>query len=363
MVSSVIGAALLGVVLVAGQKAGDATSSAAPANWTVPHMAWGDPDIEGIWGVGYVFTPLERPKELAGKEFLTDAEIAALQKDHTAKTSGDGTAGRARGERGSVADVEGAYNQAFSAFGKHETVIRTQRTSLIVDPPDGRIPPLTPEGRKRRDALRRDTTDEFGPAGPADDPEQRRSDRCMGNTVPYIKGVGAGFRRIVQTPGTVTFFHEDGHVGGVYRAIPIGSRPHLPAKVRQYLGDSVGRWDGDTLVVDVTNFSNLTNFEGSAENLHVTERYTRTGPDLIMMRVTIEDPTTFTKPWTIEVPLTKADEKANQIYESSCHEGNYAMTSILAGARTLEKEKQQRAKTNAVSSTKTAPSTPAAPKQ
>jgi hypothetical protein len=272
---------------------------------------------------------------------LTDAEIAVLEKEHAARNSGDGTAGRQRGERGSVTDVEGAYNQAFSAFGKHERVVRTKRTSLIVDPPDGRIPPLTPEGQKRADALKRIITDEFGPAGPADYPEQRPSDRCMGTTLPFIKGVGAGFRRIVQSPGAVAMFHEDGHVGGAYRAIPVGSGPHLPARVRQYLGDSRGRWEGDTLVVDVTNFTSQTNYQGSADNLHLTERYTRVGADLMMLRVTIEDATTFTRPWTIEVPLTKADEKVNQIYESACHEGNYAMTSILAGARALEREKRK----------------------
>ena len=115
----------------------------------------------------------------------------------------------------------------------------------------------------------------------------------------------------------------------------------LPSSIHLYYGDSRGRWEGDTLLVDVTNFSNDTNFQGSGENLRLTERYTRTGEDLIIFRVTVEDPTTFTRPWTIEVPLTKSDGKANQIYESSCHEGNYAMTSILAGARALEKEKAQ----------------------
>ena len=276
---------------------------------TVP---WGDPDLEGIWGVGYIFTPLERAREHAGKEFLTNDEVAILEKEHAARTSGDGTGGRVRGERGWVTDVEGAYNQAFSAFGKHETVIRTKRTSLIVDPPDGRIPALTPEGQKRSDALKRIVTDEFGPAGPADDPEQRPSDRCMGTTLPFIKGVGAGFRRIVQSPAAVAMLHEDGHVGGAFRSIPIGNRAHLPSQVRQYLGDPSGRWEGDT----------------------------RVGPDLILLRLTIDDPTTFNRPWTIEVPLTKADEKENQIYESACHEGNYAMTSILAGARALEREKR-----------------------
>jgi hypothetical protein len=143
----------------------------------------------------------------------------------------------------------------------------------------------------------------------------------------------------VQSPGSVAIFMEDGHVGGAYRVIPVGRQPHLSGGLRQYLGDSRGRWDGETLVVEVTNFSDKTNFHGSAENLTLVERYTRTGPDLLTLRVTVEDPSTFTRPWTIELPLTKLDEKANQIYESSCHEGNYALTSILAGARAMEREK------------------------
>jgi hypothetical protein len=121
--------------------------------------------------------------------------------------------------------------------------------------------------------------------------------------------------------------------------VPTGDgKHHLASNVHQWLGDSTGRWEGDTLVVDVTNFTDKTNYEGSTENLHLTERYTRQGPDLLMMRVTVEDPTTFTRPWTLEVPLTKTDEKQNQIFESACHEGNYALTSILAGARAMERE-------------------------
>jgi hypothetical protein len=337
----VIGLAALKVIPMARQTAvpsAKAEATDVSANtWKLPRTPWGDPDMEGIWGVGYVFTPLERPKELAGKEFLTDEEVAALEKTHREQTSGDGTAGRKRGKRGSVEDVEGAYNQVFSAFGQHERIIRTKRTSLIVDPPDGRIPARTPEGQKRAEALRRVSTSEFGPAGRADDPEDRGSDRCRGTTLPFIKGVGAGFRRIVQSPQSVTIYLEDGHVGGAFRAVPVGDMTHhLASNVRQWLGDSAGRWEGDTLIVDVTNFTDKTNYEGSAENLHLTERYTRLAPDLLMMHVTVEDPTTFTRPWTMEVPLTKADGKQNQIFESACHEGNYALTSILAGARMKE---------------------------
>jgi hypothetical protein len=334
----VVSAGLLTVTLAS--QSGSSGQKPAAGNWQPAKTAWGDPDIQGIWGVGYVFTPLERPKELAGKEFLTDAEVAALERDHAAKFSGDGAGGRARAERGTEADVAGAYNQAFSKGGKHEKVIRTKRTSLIIDPPDGRIPPLTAEGQKRVAAFRRNLENESGGPGPSDNPESRpKSDRCFGVALPFIQGVAAGYRRIVQGPGQVAMFHEDGHAGGVYRAISLTSRPPLPSNVRQYLGDERGKWEGNTLVIDITNFSNQSNFQGSMENLHLVERYTREADDLLMFRATIEDPTTFTKPWTIEIPLTKADEKLNQIYESSCYEGNYAMTSILAGARALEREK------------------------
>ena len=330
----VVGAGWLAVV-VAGQTAGTAGSE----NGTAFRTPWGEPDLNGIWDVGYVFTPLQRPKELAAKEFLTDEEVAALEREHAQKMSGDGAGGRARSTRGTEEDLAGAYNQVFSRGGSHEKVIRTKRTSLVVDPPDGRIPPLTPEGQKRVDFLRQNAPNESGPGGIADHPEERRNDRCAGTTLPFIKGVSSGARRIVQSPGVVAMFLEDGHAGGAFRTIPVGKQTQLPSHVRQYLGDSHGRWEGDTLVVEVKNFSDKTNFEGSAEQLQLTERYTRVAEDLLMLRITVEDPSTFTRPWTIELPLTRLNEKANQIYESACHEGNYALTSILAGARALEREK------------------------
>lgn len=330
----------------------DLSGQSASSAWKPIQTAWGDPDIQGIWAVGYVFTPLERPKDLAGKEFLSDAEVAALERDHAKRMGGDGAGGRARAERGTEEDLAGAYNQAFSKGGKHERVIRTKRTSLIVDPPDGRIPALTADGQRRQAAFRRNLENERGAAGLSDHPESRpRSDRCFGVALPFITGVSSGVRRIVQTPGQVAMFHEDGHAGGVYRAIPITSRAPLPSPIRQYLGDARAKWEGQTLVVDITNFSNQHNFQGSSEHMHLVERYTREGADLLMLRATIADPTTFTRPWTIEIPLTKADEKANQIYESSCYEGNYAMTSILAGARAIEKE-EARQKAGAVRTAK-----------
>ncbi len=300
--------------------------------WSTPRTPWGDPDLQGDWNAGYLLTPLERPAKFADREFLTDEEVAALEREQAVNPGRN-----KRAERGSVADVEGAYNDAFT--GRGTKVVRTKRTSLIVDPPDGKIP-LTPEGQKRRPV--RVVNPEAGPAGVADNPEDRQNDRCLGMTIPVDFGSAAtsgGFIRVVQGAGVVTIFYENGHHGGEYRTIPLDGSPHLPALIRLRLGDARGRWDRDTLVVDTTNFSDRTNYQGSKENLHLVERFTRTSRDQFLYRVTISDPMAFTKPWTIEVPYTLSDGRKNEVYESACHEGNYAMVGILAGARALEREK------------------------
>lgn len=306
-------------------------SAQAPAGGAAPRTPWGHPDLQGIWGAGYLLTPVERPERFAGKEFLTDDEVSALEREQA-----ENPGRNRRAEKGSVADVEGAYNDAFT--GRGYKVVRTKRTSLVVDPPDGKIP-FTPEGLKRRPV--RVVDPEAGPGGIADDPEQRKNDRCSGITMPVDYGsaaVSGGFMRLVQAPDSILVYYEHGHHGGAYRRIPLSGGPHLPASVRQWLGDARGRWDGDTLVVDTTNFTDKTNYQGSKDGLHLVEHFTRTSGDELMYRVTIEDPATFTKPWTIEVPYSKADEKKNQVFESSCHEGNYALTSILAGARANDRD-------------------------
>ena len=345
--------ALVIASVVAGNLGAQAPGKpAAAGTQPVARTAWGDPDVQGIWSPGYILTPLERPNKYQGREFLTDEEIAALEK---AAMTAPGR--NARLERGSTADVEGAYNDAFT--GRGTKVVRTKRTSLIVEPKEGRIPPLTPAAEKRKAASQRAralaTPAELAAAftdgdrtatpypvdrtmgGGTDNPEDRPADRCRGISLPFTGGTSGTFSRIVQGPGWVAIYHEDGHRGGAYRQIPLDGRPHLPNTVRQWLGDSVGRWEGDTLVIDTVNFTDQTDFEGSRSNLHLVERYTRVGPDLIMYRVTVEDPATFTAPWTFELPLSKAQDKANQIYEAACHEGNYAMTAILGGARLAEK--------------------------
>ncbi|MCY4599844.1 MAG: hypothetical protein OXF27_07985 [Acidobacteria bacterium] len=334
-------AALVAVALMAGAP----VAGQEAADFEVPRTSWGDPDISGIWSPGYTLTPLERPEEFGDREFLTDEEVAELE------GAQDSSSGRNfRPESGTVADVEGAYNDEFTGRGKD--VIRTGRTSLIVDPPNGRIPPRTPEAiarigdyQPRRAAgggeIETDVRIPY-PVDPqsgsyADNPEDRAPDRCMGITIPFVRGTSGTYSRFVQSPESMAVYHEDGHRGGGYRTIYMDGRPHLPSHIRQWLGHSIGHWDGDTLVVDTTNFSAGTSFYGASENLHLVERYTRAAPDLVMYEVTVEDKTVWgDTTWTAEIPLTLVDNKSNQIYEAACHEGNYAMVSILAGARNLE---------------------------
>jgi len=301
---------------------------------------WGDPDLQGIWSPGYILTPLQRPERFAGKEFLTDEEVADLEAQATSSQ------GRNQRLENAFEDLQGAYNDVFT--GRGTKVVRTKRTSLIVDPPDGRIPLLSAAatggrgGTARRPAafvLDADEASLVARTGSYDGPEDRRNDRCLGVTLPFIGGTSGTFSRIVQAPGLATFFYEEGHRGGVYRTVRLDGGAHLPPTIRLWAGHSTGRWDGETLVVDTTNFSSKTNFYGSREGLHLVERYTRTAPDLLTYRVTIEDPAAFTRPWTVELPLTRSDDKANTIFESACHEGNHSMVGILAGARALEQEK------------------------
>ena len=304
--------------------------------WSSPRTPWGDPDLQGIWSPGYTLTPLERPDEFEGREFLTDEEVARLEGAQAASQGRD-----RRAEEGTVADVEGAYNDAFS--GRGDKVIWTRRTSLIVDPPTGKLPPLTTEARAQRGerpGSRRVASVPFlvepKDNSDADNPEDRPFDRCLGVTLPFIRVSTGTYSRIVQSPGVVTIYQEYGHHGGAYRTIPVDGRSHIPSGIRQWLGSSVGRWEGDALVVDTANFTSKTIFHGSRENLHLVERFIRVGPDRLIHRVTIEDTTVWTRPWTVELPMTEADNTRNQIYESACHEGNYALTNILAGARLQE---------------------------
>ena len=315
-----------------------AQEPAAPTDGFTPSRTpWGDPDLQGIWSTGYIEVPLERPDEFGDREYFTEEEITgererlAGQQDHSTG-----------GERPSPARVGGdvgTYNTAFSGRGRD--VIRTRRTSLIIDPPEARIP-WKPGIREQVAA---EITTIAGVRGRwrnegLDGPEDRPNDRCRGVVLPHRFGTweaGGGHHRIVQTPGAISIYYEYGPHGGVYRTIPLDERPHLQPGIRQWLGDPRGRWEGDTLVVDTTNFSDRTNFEGARDQLRLTEHFTRVGSDFILYHVTVEDPTVFTRDWTMEIPLTLQDGQANRIFEAACHEGNYALTGILAGARAEER--------------------------
>jgi hypothetical protein len=299
--------------------------------WSPPRAPDGHPDLQGTW-TNATLTPLERPAEFAQKPTLTDAEAAAYEKKRIEAANTD------RRDGGAEADVERAYNEAFYDRGSHlERVDGYKRTSLIVDPPDGRIPPLTPEARKRIERERSEAR-----LHPADGPEDRSpQERCIFSAragPPMLSFMYNNNYQIVQTSAYVMIFVEEIHD---IRIIPLDGRPHLPSTIRQWVGASNGHWEGDTLVVETTNFTNKTKFRVSGENLHVIERFTRVSPDTILYKFTIDDPSTFTKAWTAESTFVATSDK---LYEYACHEGNYAMVDILQGARLEEKAAEDRAK-------------------
>ena len=289
--------------------------------WQAPRTSWGHADLHGIWSTATI-TPLERPADLAGKQSFTEAEAAEYERRTIERTNRDQRASDA------AADVARAYNDFWWDSGTR--VVPTRRTSLIVDPPDGRIPALTPEAEKRQAAL----AEARKMRGPADNPEDRNLwERCITRGLPtaMLPQVYNNNYQIMQTPDHVVILAEMIHDA---RIIPLDGRPHAPSHLRFWMGDSVGRWDGDTLVVETTNFTDRTNYRGSSENLRLVERFTRTAPDILTYQVTMHDPTSFARPWTIELPARSSD---GQIYEYACHEGNYALEGILRGHRAEER--------------------------
>lgn len=351
-----------------------------PAAGAALKTPWGEADLQGIWSNDFE-VPLQRPSQYANKEFFSEKERADLDKLRAGILGREAT--ETRRARGSEQDVGGAYNAAVFMTHKH----MGRRTSLIVDPPDGKIPPLTAQAKQKRDAIRAfqlatlQATDtcknklpgcvggKYGPpsakrlevapyyltsgaAGGAgggagggvinrsDGPEDRNlGERCLGAVLPDFGGTAGFFLQIVQSPGQVSIFYDTGQGQGWQRIIPITSSPHLAPNLRQWWGDSRGRWEGNTLVVDVTNFTPKTYFQGSQENLHLIERWTRANASTIEYAVTIEDPTVWTKPWTAKQELNRQNEQANRIYrEPRCHEGNYGLLGLLAGARAAERD-------------------------
>jgi hypothetical protein len=334
-------------------------SGTMPRSTTMPRLADGHPDLQGTYDLG-TLTPVERRPGLP--LILSDAEAAKLEQDVAGRTDalaapikGDRTAPPKGGDGspGPYGNV-GGYNNFWLDPGSHYTVLDGQkRASLIIDPPDGRVPPLTPEAQKRRstaDYAPRPTSDQAareddpGFEGPNayDDPETRPlAERCLlgfsSTSGPPILPTYFynNLHQIVQTPGHVMILTEMVHDARVVRM----NAPHAPASIRKWLGDSVGRWEGDTLVVDTTNFTDKTRFRGSSDRLHVIERFTRIDARTLRYRFTVEDETTWTRPWTAEYAWPLTD---NQIYEYACHEGNYALGNILRGARQKERDEAAR---------------------
>jgi|SRR2546425_2401672 hypothetical protein len=309
--------------------------------WTPPRTSDGQPDLQGVW-LNTSATPLERPKALEGRAFLTAEEVAELKR-RADRLFKDGNADIALGDSFFLAVLANPDRYVNPRGAQRTSVYMVERefdnrTSLIVDPPDGRIPALTPEARQRRAAA---TARDVAAAGPED---LNNNVRCITPGIPRI-GSGAsgdplyGYFQILQSPGYVVLLMETFHDA---RIIPLDGRPHLSRSIPWLSGDPRGRWDGNTLIVDTTNFSFKNNFLGSAENLHIVERFTRVAPDTINYEVTLDDPTTWARPWTVAIDLKQVQAK---IYEYACHEGNReGMLGILAGARAAEKAAEEAAK-------------------
>ena len=288
------------------------------AGQTSPRTPGGHPDLEGLWS-NETLTPLERPRDLAGKQFFTAEEAAAYEKRIVQNRIDDPNDGE-----GNVADPKVWWERATK-------VVPNRRTSLIVDPPDGRVPTLTPEAQKRMTEQRAATR-----LHPADGPTDRSlQERCILSPTtgpPMLPGPYNNNYQIVQTRDYVTITVEMIHET---RIISMDGRPHLPQTMRKWLGDSIGHWEHNTLVVDTTNFNDKTRFHGSDENLHLIERFTRTGPDMILYEFTVDDPTAFVAPWRAEIPMRRT---AGPMYEFACHEGNFALGRMLSIARDAEKK-------------------------
>ena len=329
-----VGAVISACIMPACAQAPEASAIAAASTLKTP---WGEPDLQGIWTDEFD-TPLQRSTKYEKQEFLSQEQRAELDKERRALLDRD-----QRGERGTEADVAGAYSFAVFLSTKHTGA----RTSLIVDPPNGRIPPLTPEAQNAAAADRESRRAEPPPRYNTidlgriklDGPEDGAlADRCLTGGLPeFGTPFGGSFRRIVQTPSGISMFYDVGQGQGWQRNIVMNGSPHLPGNIRQWYGDSRGHWEGNTLVIDVTNFSPKTDYQGSRENLHVVERWTRTGPTSLEYVVTIEDPTVWTRSWSVKQDFTRQSDQENRVYyEPRCVEGNYGLPGMLHGRRMAE---------------------------
>jgi len=334
-------------------SAKSASTAKSAGGGTALKTAWGEPDLQGIWSNGGVVVSFQRDKKYGDRQFLTEAEHQQAVQELLKRNERIGRDNREG--RGTEKDVARAYNDFWSGPKLSEV---SYRTSQIIDPPDGRMPAYTPEAQarinKQRDylqALLQGTSGgKPGPISPlryqpppdynldrmnrSDGPEDRSGqERCFLNELPVTGGV----MRIVESPDSVDFYYDIGQGMGFNRVVPITNRAHLPKEIRQYWGDPTARWEGDTLVVDVTNFTHESNYRGSRENLHLIERYKRVDAQTLQITITAEDPTTWVKPFTYVTDLKKSPDKPNMVYEGGCQEGNYALLDMLANTRAAEK--------------------------
>jgi hypothetical protein len=366
MILVAVAASAVGAVMSVSITPTTAQAPAPSVGVSAPAQAlktpWGEPDLQGIW-TDETDTPLQRSPKYANLEFFTEAAREELDKERSALLRRD-----RRVERGTELDVAGAYNAVFTSQKRTGA-----RTSMIVDPPNGRMPPLTPEAQKMAAADRefrlallqatetcksKSVACRGGKYDPAPSPRRAElppryntarmnrhdgpedgslPDRCLTIGLPEFGAATGSFRRIVQTPGGISIFYDVGQGQGWQRNIVMDGSPHLPASIRQWYGDSRGHWEGDTLVTDVTNFSPKTDFQGSRENLHLVERWRRAGPTALEYAVTIEDPTVWTRPWTVKQDFTRQSDQENRLYyEPRCVEGNYGHPGLMRGARAEE---------------------------
>lgn len=319
------------VAVVACAAAGSALAqtpkpAAGGASKTAPRTPWGKPSFEGVWS-RHSITPLERPAQFEGREFLTDAEAATLE-----RSAVDNATDEARQED-KTRDVSAAYNDFW--WDRPTKVVSTHRTSLVIDPKDGKVPALTPAAAAREKLEPQTPSNRsLGTGGRGTDSWLDRSlwERCLtqGSTR-LAAGAYNPNVQIFQSEQTIAIVHEQIHEA---RIIPLDGRPHLNGSVRQWLGDSRGHWEGDTLVIETTNFTDKTNFRGATDNLKMIERLSRTDDGVLTYEATFEDPTTWSRPWTVQLPMPKVN---NYMYEYACHEGNYGMVGLLQGARAQEK--------------------------
>jgi hypothetical protein len=363
MMTVAVAAVVISVSITRMSAQAPAGSGTAAAPATPLKTPWGEPDLQGIW-TDENDTPFQRLPKYAGQEVLTEAQRAELDRARSELLGRD-----RRAERGTERDVSGSYNNVFVSFKRVGA-----RTSLIVDPANGRIPPLTPEAQKTAAAERefrlallqstetcknKEAACSGGKYDPTPSPRRAElplryniarmnrndgpedsslAERCLTGGLPEFGTNTGSFRRIVQTPGGIAIFYDVGQGQGWQRNIVMNTSPHLPADIRQWYGDSRGHWEGDTLVIDVTNFSPKTDYQGSRENLHLVERWTRTGPNSLEYVVTIEDPTVWTRPWAVKQEFTRQSDAENRLYyEPRCIEGNYGFPGLMHGRRAEER--------------------------